>query len=68
VFPALLIVLGAALAFWSWRAGGLLRTAADRVLELDFSDRQRVMLDLTLSFVILAMGAGQEVQAVSAPE
>jgi hypothetical protein len=56
VFPALLILLGAALAAWTWHAGGLPRTAFDRVLDHVVTDEQRVALDITLSFAVMALG------------
>jgi hypothetical protein len=56
LFPSFLILLGTALGIWAWRAGGLPVTPADRALDLCFTDEQRVALDITLSFVVVAMG------------
>jgi hypothetical protein len=56
VFPLFLIMLGTALALWAWRAGGLPVTPVDRALDLCFTDEQRVAFDITLSFVVVAMG------------
>lgn len=56
VFPSMLIVLGTALALWAWCAGGLPRAPGDQVLDLWITDEQRLAIEITLSFVIIAMG------------
>lgn len=56
VFAACLIVLGAGLGAIAWHHDGLPRTAADRMLDVVLTDEQRIAIDLTLAFALVALG------------